>query len=352
MSTPPDPTLVDSLPDPASLLDHPDVAVETTDESVGTEDFAAAEAWTDHVAVGVADDRGVLCHDDGHHGWTLPAFEVTDDTDDLLALARRAFEALTGVPITVDGVEHARRRTFTVAADGDDRETSVWNVILRATPAATLADDPESPAADAALAWRDSAPEDAPDPVAADIERIADPTPAEPSTMTDSTTTTDPTESLSDPETLRDRDGVDFEDVEDDSHFEMNRDHAGVAALAVTNDDGALALAAFDHGPMLPWFPVDLGGDFADGVHTAADALLGIDVDLDDVVRVRRKVSTSDDGERAVAYDVLYAASPADDGTLPAEVPNCEAETANWYASVPDDLTDGNMRRDAELVLE
>lgn len=131
----------------------------------------------------------------------------------------------------------------------------------------------------------------------------------------------------------------------------MNRDHAGVAAVAVTNDDGALAFAEFDHGPMLPWFPVDPDGDFADGAHTGAEALLGIDVDLDDLVRVRRKVSTSDDGERAVAYDVVYAASPAEDGTLPEEVPNCEAETADWYADVPDGLTDGNMRQDAELFL-
>ncbi|WP_143052181.1 hypothetical protein [Halobacterium jilantaiense] len=145
---------------------------------------------------------------------------------------------------------------------------------------------------------------------------------------------------------------MDYQAVEDDSHFEMNRDHAGVAAVAVTNDDGAVAFAEFDHGPMLPWFPVEPDGDFAGGANTAAEALLGIDVELDALVRIRRKDSTSDDGEQAVAYDVVYAASPTGDGTLPAEVPNREAETADWYAEVPDGVTDGNMRADAELFLD
>lgn len=58
MSTPSDPTPVDSLPDPASLLDHPEIDVETTEESVDAEEFAAAEAWTDHVVVYAASPAG------------------------------------------------------------------------------------------------------------------------------------------------------------------------------------------------------------------------------------------------------------------------------------------------------
>lgn len=342
MPTPPAPLPVDSLPAPASLLEHPGLDVETTEETVDASDFDAAEAWTDHVVVGVADDRGVLCYDDGHHGWTLPAFELPGDADDVLAVARREFEALTGTALSISGVLHARRRSFTVADDADDRETSVWNVLLRAAPDDQLPDDPESQVEDAALAWRDSAPADAPEQVAADVERVAATASVE----------TDPTESLTDPAAFADAEGVEYRAVEDDSHFEMNRDHAGVAAVAVTNDDGALAFAEFDHGPMLPWFPVDPDGDFADGAHTAAEALLGIDIELDALVRIRRKESTSDDGERAVADDVVYAASPAGDGTLPAEVPNCEAETADWDAEVPDGVADGSMRADAELFLE
>lgn len=164
------PVPVDSLTDPETLLDHLDLAVETTTEPIDAADFAAAEAWDDHVVAGVADDRGVLLYDDGHHGWTPPAFEVADD-EDAVAVARREFEALTGTTVSIEGVLHARQRTFVV--EGDDRETSVWNVILHATPDDRLPDDPESQVADADLAWRDAAPEDAPEQVAADVERIA-----------------------------------------------------------------------------------------------------------------------------------------------------------------------------------
>ncbi|CAM2891670.1 hypothetical protein PNP85_15575 [Halobacterium salinarum] len=187
------PVHVDSLSDPASLLDHPDLAVETHTEPIDAADFDAAEAWTDHVVVGVADDRGVLLHDDGHHGWTPPAFEIGDD-EDALAVADRGFETLTGTTLSIDGVLHARRRTFTVADDGDDRETAVWTVLLWATSNTRIPDDPESEADDADLAWRDAAPNDASEIVAADIERIAATT----------STSADPTESLTDPAAFAD----------------------------------------------------------------------------------------------------------------------------------------------------
>ncbi|WP_143052180.1 NUDIX hydrolase [Halobacterium jilantaiense] len=150
---------IDSLSDLESLLDHPDLAVETRTEPIDAADFDAAEAWTDRVVVGVADGRGVLLYDDGHHGWTPPAFEVPDD-EDALAVADREFAALTGTHLSISGVLHARRRTFTVA--DDDRETAVWNVLLWATPDTRIPDDPESEADDADLAWRDAAPDDAP----------------------------------------------------------------------------------------------------------------------------------------------------------------------------------------------
>jgi len=354
MSTPPDRTPVDSLSDPAPLLDHPGVDVETTEEPVDAEDFAAAEAWTDHVAVGVADDRGVLCYDDGHHGWTLPAFEVPDDAADVLAVARREFEALTGVPVTVDGVEHARRRTFTVAEeDGaaaeDDRETHVWNVVLRATPTAPLADDPESRVEGADLAWRDSAPEDAPDAVAADVERIAEQ--PEPSTTTAPT----PTESLTDPASLRGRDGVEYVTETEADHFGQDDGVAGVAVVGLTNDDGALAFASFEDVTILPHAVVETGEDYATVARDAASDLLGVDVDLDDVVRVRRKQSPAG-GTSAehVAHVVVFAASPPGDGSLPdaEDVTSCQAESTGWFDGVPDDIQTPEMRADALLFLD
>jgi len=334
------PTPVDSLPDPESLLDRPGVDVETSTEPIDADDFGAAEAWDDHVVVGVADDRGVLLYDDGHHGWTPPAFEIGDD-EDAVAVAHREFEALTGTTATVEGVLHARRRTF-VVADGDDRETSVWNVILRATPDERLPDDPESRVEDAALAWRDAAPGDAPEQVAADVERIASTTP----------TGADPTESLTDPAALRDRDGVEFVTVSDDDHFESNRDTEGVAVVGVTNADGELALPTLEAGTVLTHAIVEADEDFADTAREGAHELLGVDVELDDVLRVRRKVSSRPgDDEDAVAHVVVYTASPAGDATLPEAVPSCQVESTDWYGGAPEDLLSEEMRDDLELLL-
>jgi len=333
---------VDSLSDPESLLDRPGIAVETRTESIDAADFDAAETWTDHVVVGVADDRGVLLHDDGHHGWTPPAFEVPDE-EDALAVADREFAALTGTSLSIAGVLHARRRTFTVADDGDDRETAVWNVLLWAAPEDRLPDDPESEADGADLAWRDGAPDDAPEVVAADVERIA---------ATAQPAASDPTESLTDPERLRGADGVEHVTVSDDDHFESNRDTGGIAVVGVTRD-GRLALPTFEVGTALTHAVVGSGGDFADTARESAHDLLGVDVRLDGVERVRRKVST-DDGETAVAYDVVFAASLADDAGLPDAVPSCRIESAEWYDSLPPDFAHGDdeMCADARLFLE
>jgi|AntRauMinimDraft_4_1070384.scaffolds.fasta_scaffold00029_47 hypothetical protein len=336
------PVPVDSLSDPESLLDHPDLAVETTTEPIDAVDFDAAEAWTDHVVVGVADDRGVLLYDDGHHGWTPPAFEVPDD-EDALAVARREFEALTGTTLSIEGVLHARCRTFTVADEADDRETAVWNVILQATPDARLPGDPESRVEDAALAWRDGAPEDAPEAVAADVERIASTTP----------TGDDPTESLTDPAALRDRDGVEHVTVSDDDHFESNRDNEGVAVVGVRDADGELALPTLEAGTVLTHAIVEAGEDFADTAREGAHELLGVDVGLEGVERVRRKVSTND-GEEAIAYDVVFAASLVDDAELPDETPSCQVESTGWYDALPENFAHGDdeMCADARLFVD
>ena len=340
------PVPVDSLSDLESLFDYPGFDVETTTEPVDAADFDAAEAWADHVVVGVADDRGVLHYDDGHHGWTPPAFAVADDEDGV-AVARREFEALTGTTLTVDGVLHARKRTFTVAEDGDVRETSVWNVILRASPDDRLSDDPESEVPEAALAWRESAPEDGPEKVAADVERIAAHTPMS------ETTPTDPIESLTDPETLRHRDGVEYLATTEDDHFGQDEGVAGVAVVGLTNADGALAFATFEEVTILPHAVVETGDDYAAVAREAAADLLGVDVDLDDVVRVREKASPSGDSD-GVAYVVVFAASPAGDGVLPdaADVPSCRAESTGWFDRVPEDLQTGEMREDARLFVD
>ena len=172
--------------------------------------------------------------------------------------------------------------------------------------------------------------------------------------MIDTTPSTDPTESLTDPETLQGAGGVDYCEATDDSHFEMNRDNEGVVVLGVTNESGDLALARLGSACILPHAVVEPGADFAEVAHDAADELLGIDVTLDDLAHVRHKVSVSEDtDEEAVAYDVVYGASPADDGHLPDEVTSCQVEETGWFDSVPEDFPeDEGMRDDASLFVD
>ncbi|MFB6071957.1 MAG: hypothetical protein ABEJ88_03220 [Halobacterium sp.] len=334
----------DSLTDPGMLADRDGVAVETQSVSVDADEFETARTYDSQVVVGVPDERGALLQNDGHHGWTLPAFPVADG-EDYAAVARREFEALTGAALGVAGVEHARRRVFVREADG--AEAVVWNVLLRGAPASPLPDDPESRVDGTDARWSAEPPADASAPVVADVERVLDwddtPAPAR---------QRDPTESLTDPAAYRDADGVDYVEVSDDSHFETNRDTAGVTAVAVTNAAGELALVRLENATVVPWAKVDAGGDFAAAASEAV-APLGVDVDLNELVRVRRKVSAREGAEEdAVAYDVLFAASPVDGDDLADDPANDRVESVEWVDSVPADVPEGNMRADAALFLD
>ncbi|MDH5018951.1 hypothetical protein [Halobacterium rubrum] len=162
-----------------------------------------------------------------------------------------------------------------------------------------------------------------------------------------------PVDSLSDPDALRDRDGVEYLTVSDDDHFESNQRTEGVAVVGVTNGAGDLALPTLEAGTILTHAMVEDGGDFADTAREGTHELLGIDVTLDDVLRVRRKVSSRPDAEEdAIAHVVVYAASPAGDAELPEEVPSCQVESTDWYDGVPDDLVSAEMRDDLERLLE
>lgn len=172
-----------TLTDPGRLRDRDDVEFVAETNDVDAAAFETATGWDSHVAVGVTGDRGVLLMNDGHHGWTLPAFAV-ESGDDWLAVARSEFESLTGVAVTVDAVELVRRREFRLGDEAPDSETStddqttVDNVLVRATPAddsaadGSLSADPESRDDDVVVQWFDGVPDGVEGPVAADIERI------------------------------------------------------------------------------------------------------------------------------------------------------------------------------------
>lgn len=163
------PTSSTDVTDPESLRDD---AVDVGDEThvVDSEDLASARALGSHV-VGVVADRGVLLQNDGHHGWTLPAFPV-EDGEDWYVVARREFEALTDTAITVKGAERLRNREYRLG-DGDDC-TVVRDLVVRASPADDLPENAQSRVDDIEIEWVDGVPEGVPGPVADDISLFAE----------------------------------------------------------------------------------------------------------------------------------------------------------------------------------
>ncbi|MCD2200509.1 NUDIX domain-containing protein [Halobacterium sp. KA-4] len=161
----------DSLTDPATLRDREAVAVREETQVVDAAEFADTTELESHVVVGVASEAGVLLQNDGHHGWTLPAFPV-EAGDDWLAVARREFERLTGVSVTIDAVERLRAHEYRVPDTGDS--TTVYNVVVRTTPTARIPEGPQSRVDGTEIQWFVDVPEHAPGPVAADVELFVD----------------------------------------------------------------------------------------------------------------------------------------------------------------------------------
>lgn len=176
------------LTDPRTPCDADGVEFRELTHQVDPAELEATPDPDSHVAVGVTGDRGVLLMDDGDHGWTLPAFAV-EPGDDYLAVARREFEALTGVAAAVESVERVRRHRYhpadatdadgapgsADAATGADDAVTVWNVVVRATPADPDAlAAPESRETGTDLAWFDGVPDGVEGPVADDVDCIAD----------------------------------------------------------------------------------------------------------------------------------------------------------------------------------
>lgn len=151
---------ITELTDPESLLSRDDVDVceeSTTVPSEAFDHYTGTEGVS-VVGVGNANDAVLLWTDDDHD-WLLPAAPV-EPGEDYVAAARDVVERLAGVAVDVTGVERVRRVTYTVEEAGDDRETDVYYVVLRARGG----DDPlpaDPPGTDDSEAdWFERAPDD------------------------------------------------------------------------------------------------------------------------------------------------------------------------------------------------
>ena len=124
---------------------------------------------------------------------------------------------------------------------------------------------------------------------------------------------------LTDPETLRERDDVEFIDAppeEHQNHFEGYEPIAGMAIVGVTNERNRLLVLEREDAPhpTMPYHEVALGDDWVATAQGAVESATDIEVAIDDVHRVRRNTYRSETGEKTTGYDVVFAASPSDDG--------------------------------------
>lgn len=163
---------MDSLSDPGRLWD--DDAVDWRDRShaVDAERFDGIRDQVDsHAVVGITDGDGrVCCHDDGIHGWTLPAATVPSGGD-WATTARRDLGELLGVPLALDPPERIRHVGFTVDDPEDARRVDTFDVVFPARVDAADASPTEAidVDGDAALRWVDAVPSDQDGELADDI---------------------------------------------------------------------------------------------------------------------------------------------------------------------------------------
>lgn len=165
---------MDSLSDPGRLFDDDDVDWRDHTHEVDAATFEETREHVDsHAIVGVDDDGRVLCHDDGSHGWTLPAAAVPAGGD-WAATARRDLGELLGATVTLERPERVRHFAFVVDDPEDSRRADTYDVVFPARVDGEVATPDDGQRDDAELAWFDAVPPNQDEPLADDIRLFVD----------------------------------------------------------------------------------------------------------------------------------------------------------------------------------
>jgi hypothetical protein len=161
---------MDSLSDPGRLFDDDRVDWRKRTHAVDAATFDETREHVDsHAVVGIIDADGrVLCHDDGSHGWTLPAMTVADDGD-WAATARRDLGELLDATLALGFPERVGHVAVTVDDPEDARRSDAFDVVFSART-----DDDLQVADDPALAWFDAVPPDQDGAPADDVRLFLD----------------------------------------------------------------------------------------------------------------------------------------------------------------------------------
>jgi len=161
-------------------------------------------------------------------------------------------------------------------------------------------------------------------------------------------------DTLTDPATLRDRTDVEYVEADpetNEGHYEAYEDHAGTVVVG-TVDDGRLALLEHDEvDDRRPSFTrVEEGGDYV----TAAERIVrdgtGLDVRIDEALRVRHHTYRTDDGAETTGYDVVFTATPTGDGEVDPDAGH--DWTPAWFELPIEVGVDGKAGSDLRLLVD
>ncbi len=127
--------------------------------------------------------------------------------------------------------------------------------------------------------------------------------------------------SLTDPASLRDREDVEYVEAApetSESHYEAYADHAGTVVVGTVDDEGQLALLEHDEvdGRQPSFARVEEGADYAAAARDIVRQGTGLEVTLESVLRVRHHTYRTESGQETTGYDVVFAATPVDDGEI------------------------------------
>lgn len=168
-------------------------------------------------------------------------------------------------------------------------------------------------------------------------------------------------DALHDPSRLREESSVDFRSVrttDGTDAFEYYSDTAGLVALGITNDDGAVLLMDSAHGWRLPYGGVDSTVDWLDRVAEIGRTLTGVDVTAGAVLRVTEITHelATDQDQTTTSFDAVVGTEPVDGEPIADDPTFDEWEDLElgWFDEVPDDAyhDHGDAVDDIELFLE
>lgn len=151
-------------------------------------------------------------------------------------------------------------------------------------------------------------------------------------------------DSLLDPDSLRNRADIAFREersIDEPDGFDYFASLAGMVAVGITNDAGAVLLMNSPHGWRLPYGPVDTNEDWVVAGQRIVEELTGVSGSIsrtERVTRITRRLET-DEERKTTSYDVVLrsvpvAGEPVDND--PSFGPWDELEVG-WFDTVPED---------------